>query len=88
MSHWMRRLHKWVGLVLAVQFLLWMSSGVMMSVLDTDKVGGAEFRVKPPPVPAWPRGALDADAVLAASAERVMALDSGWLLDRPQARLQ
>ena len=88
MSHWMRRLHKWVGLVLAVQFLLWMSSGVMMSVLDTDKVGGAEFRVKPPPVPAWPRGALDADAVLAASAERVMALDSGWLLDRPVYRLQ
>jgi Na+-transporting NADH:ubiquinone oxidoreductase subunit F len=88
MSHWMRRLHKWVGLILAIQFLLWMSSGAMMSLLDANKVQGREFRIKPPAPPEWPRGALAADTVLAASVDSVMAITSGWILDRPVYRLQ
>ncbi|WP_082439646.1 MULTISPECIES: 2Fe-2S iron-sulfur cluster-binding protein [unclassified Massilia] len=88
MSPWMRRLHKWVGLILAIQFVLWMSSGVVMSLLDANKVNGREFRVKPPLPPEWPRGVLTADAVLAASSDNVMAIASGWLLGRPVYRLQ
>lgn len=88
MSHWMRRLHKWVGMILAIQFLLWMSSGVVMSLLDANKVQGREFRVKPPAPPAWPRDVLSTDSVLAASRENVMAITSGWLLERPVYRLQ
>lgn len=88
MSHWMRRLHKWVGLIVAIQFLLWMSSGAMMSLLDANKVQGREFRIKPPTPPEWPRSALAADAVLAASVDSVMAITSGWILDRPVYRLQ
>jgi len=88
MSHWMRRLHKWVGLVLAIQFLLWMSSGVVMSLLDANKVRGQEWRIKPAAPGAWPAGVLEADAVLAAARENVMAISSGWLLDRPVYKLQ
>jgi Na(+)-translocating NADH:ubiquinone oxidoreductase F subunit len=84
----MRRLHKWVGVILALQFLLWMSSGVVMSLLDANKVQGREFRIKPPAPPAWPQGVLSTDAVLAASRENVMAITSGWVLDRPVYRLQ
>lgn len=36
----MRQIHKWVGLVLGVQFLLWSVSGAMMALLDHDKVSG------------------------------------------------
>ena len=88
MSPWMRRLHKWVGLLLAIQFVLWMSSGVVMSLLDAKKVQGREYRIKPPAAPEWPRNVLAPDAVLAASAGKVMAITSGWLLDRPVYRLQ
>jgi Na(+)-translocating NADH:ubiquinone oxidoreductase F subunit len=88
MSPWMRRLHKWVGLVLAIQFVLWMSSGVVMSLLDARKVQGREFRVKPKAPGEWPRNVLAADAVLAASPDKVMTVTSGWLLDRPVYRLQ
>lgn len=35
-----RRIHKWVGLILGVQFLLWALSGSMMALLDQEKVGG------------------------------------------------
>jgi len=35
-----RRIHKWVGLVLGLQFLLWALSGSMMALLDMDAVGG------------------------------------------------
>ncbi len=35
-----RRIHKWVGLVLGLQFILWTLSGSMMALLDSDAVGG------------------------------------------------
>jgi len=88
MSHWMRKLHKWIGLIIALQFLLWMGSGVVMSLLDASKVQGREFRVKPAAPPAWPRDALDPSAVLAKSSEGVSSVTSGWLLDRPVYVLQ
>ena len=35
-----RRIHKWIGLVLGLQFLLWALSGSVMALLDMDEVGG------------------------------------------------
>lgn len=35
-----RRIHKWVGLILGLQFVLWTLSGSMMALLDMDAVGG------------------------------------------------
>lgn len=41
---WFRRLHKWIGLAIGIQVALWMISGLMMAVLDHDKVQGLENR--------------------------------------------
>jgi len=35
-----RRIHKWVGLILGIQFILWALSGSMMALLDADAVSG------------------------------------------------
>jgi Na+-transporting NADH:ubiquinone oxidoreductase subunit F len=87
MTPWMRKIHKWFGLVIAIQFVLWMSSGVVMSLLDAEKVRGREFRVKPPAAAKWPVDAMTVDAVLARSSNQVMTISSGWLLQMPVYRL-
>ena len=87
MTAWMRKIHKWVGLVIAIQFVLWMASGVVMSLLDAKKVAGREFRIMPAAAPAWPGTVMPVDAVLAKSRAQVMNISSGWLLDRPVYQL-
>ncbi len=59
-SIWLRRVHKWVGLVIGVQFLIWAISGTAMALLDMEEVaGGAMAEHAPVAVPspgaAWPR---------------------------------
>jgi len=59
-SIWLRRIHKWVGLAIGVQFLIWAMSGAAMALLDMDEVaGGAMAEHAPAAVPsagaAWPR---------------------------------
>lgn len=59
-SIWLRRIHKWVGLVIGLQFLVWAISGTAMALLDMDEVAGgamAEKAVSPLPNTgeAWPR---------------------------------
>lgn len=59
-SIWLRRIHKWVGLVIGLQFLLWALSGTAMALLDMDEVAGGERAEQPmaalPTGPAaWPR---------------------------------
>lgn len=87
MTPFLRKSHKWIGLLIAIQFLLWMSSGVVMSLLDADKVRGREFRVPAPAVQPWPADAMPVDAVVAASARQVMTVSSSWLLQQPVYRL-
>jgi len=56
-----RRVHKWLGLLIGLQFLLWTISGTAMALLDHDQVSGGHKppAAKPPPLPsggaAWPR---------------------------------
>lgn len=38
-----RRIHKWVGLILGLQFCLWALSGAVMALLDKDAVGGHDM---------------------------------------------
>jgi hypothetical protein len=40
LSYWVRRTHKWIGLVIGVQALLWMISGVYMTVVPLDIIHG------------------------------------------------
>lgn len=35
-----RRIHKWVGLILGLQFVFWTVSGAAMALIDQDAVGG------------------------------------------------
>ena len=39
-SFWVRRTHKWIGLVVGVQALLWMISGVYMTVVPLEIIHG------------------------------------------------
>jgi uncharacterized iron-regulated membrane protein len=41
-----RRIHKWIGLILGLQFVIWTISGAVMAVLDMETVAGG-----PPPPP-------------------------------------
>ena len=59
-SIWLRKIHKWIGLVIGLQFLVWAISGAAMALLDMDEVaGGAMAEAAAPPLPAtgtaWPR---------------------------------
>lgn len=55
---WMRRLHKWIGLVLGLQVALWMLSGFMMGWLDHEKVQGMEYRAVNDPVSIGPAAGI------------------------------
>lgn len=46
---WLRRIHKWIGLIVGLQFVLWTISGAMMAVLDMEEVAGGP-RAAPPAV--------------------------------------
>lgn len=88
MTRWMRRIHKWVGLLIGIQFVLWLGSGLIMSLLDPEQVQGNTYRVQEPVTPPWPRDALPASAVLASAAREgggnaIQQISSGWLLGRP-----
>ena len=55
-----RRVHKWIGLILGLQFVIWTISGAVMAVLDMDTVSGGprppavEAKALPQPGNAWP----------------------------------
>ena len=83
----LRKFHKWIGLVIAIQFVLWMASGVVMSLLDADTVRGRQSRAEPPASRIWPADAMPVDAVLAASTRAAKTITSAWLLDTPVYQL-
>ena len=39
-SIWLRKIHKWVGLVIGLQFLVWAISGAAMALISMDEVAG------------------------------------------------
>ena len=88
MTPWIRKLHKWVGLVIALQFVVWMGSGLLMSLLDHETVQGhghqAEHAHAPSP---WPSGLLSPSQVMAKAGRPVQTIEAFWLLERPVYRL-
>lgn len=42
-SIWLRRIHKWIGLVIGAQFLIWAISGTAMALLPMNEVEGGEM---------------------------------------------
>lgn len=82
MTPWMRKLHKWVGLVVGVQLVLWLASGAMMSWLDHDRVEGHAYRAHEMETAPWPADAMAPDRAIPRGA-RPGAITTAWLLDRP-----
>lgn len=46
-THWLRVLHKWIGLIIGLQLILWTLSGTMMAILSMEEVAGGEPREQP-----------------------------------------
>ena len=57
-THWLRLLHRWIGLIIGLQVLLWTVSGTMMAILPMHHVAGGDRReLAPTLLPAtdrWP----------------------------------
>lgn len=87
MTPWMRKIHKWIGLAIGVQLVLWMCSGLVMSLLDADKVRGREFRAPAPARAAWPADAQPVNPLVGAARESAQVVSTGWLVERPIYRL-
>lgn len=73
-----RRIHKWVGLVLGFQFVLWTLSGAVMAVLDSDKVAAHDMPEMAMEGSAWP-----ADIRLPADPGPLTAVVLRRIVDRP-----
>jgi ferredoxin len=43
MMVFLKKVHKWIGLLVGIQLLLWLLSGLMLSLLNPEKVSGAEW---------------------------------------------
>jgi uncharacterized iron-regulated membrane protein len=76
-----RQVHKWIGLVLGLQFVLWTLSGAMMATLDQQSVAGGgvremEARALPAAASGWPR------IRVALAGQPITAMTLGPLLDR------
>ncbi len=47
MMLFLKKLHKWVGLLIGIQMLLWVCSGLVISLLDPAKVSGRQWAQAP-----------------------------------------
>lgn len=89
MTPWLRKLHKWVGLLIALQFVVWMGSGLLMGLLDHDTVQGETYRnTEVVPARAWPANAQSFADVIASASVPVQDIESRWLDGRAVYRLQ
>ena len=50
-----RKIHKWVGLILGLQFVIWTVSGATMALLDMEKVGGHSAAAPVEVTSPWPQ---------------------------------
>ncbi|MGN7726542.1 NADH:ubiquinone reductase (Na(+)-transporting) subunit F [Luteimonas sp. 22616] len=87
MTPWIRKLHKWIGLAVALQFTVWLGSGLTMSLLDKDAVENVHHRAPAGDKRDWPGSAVSPAVVLAAATRPVQVIETHWLGDRPVYRL-
>lgn len=43
MMPWIRKIHKWASVIVGIQFLLWLSSGIYFNLMDHDKAAGHAY---------------------------------------------
>ena len=81
-SIWLRRIHKWVGLAIGLQFVLWAISGAAMALLDMEAVAGGPR--SEPVEAAFPAAAAGWSRIVAQlGTEKVEGLRLLTLLERP-----
>lgn len=83
MTPWMRRIHKWLGLLIGLQFILWLASGLFMGLLDGDALNGSRHRNQAATSRDWPTDVLPIDTVLDGTSTRIIGAHARWLLGRP-----
>ena len=77
-----RRLHKWVGLLIGAQLVLWALSGLYMTAVHIDIIHG-DHLVRPPASRAVPAARLADPVALLRGQPGGNALRLAWLGDRP-----
>lgn len=87
MTRWMRLVHKWLGLLVAAQFVVWMGSGLVMALLDQQTVRGTRQQAEPAGAGAWPAGLRSPGEVIRTHGAPVLSLETGWLAGAPVYRL-
>lgn len=84
----MRKLHKWLGLLLAVQMLIWIFSGAVISLVNMEEARGGVFRAGHEEAPALSgQGDLVAIAQIELPDKPVLSLQLHSLLGQPVYRI-
>jgi len=85
MKRVLKKLHKWVGLLIGVQVLLWLLSGLVISLLDPEKVSGKRWARAGIPGTQAPGAAklLEPSALPAAWLDGALGIDLFSLHGRP-----
>lgn len=80
---WIRKIHKWASVIVGIQFLLWLTSGIYFNLMDLDKAAGrAYLSHSRPDVNIDPQRLLEPSKVLAQFQPSVL-LTSTILLTNP-----
>ena len=87
MTPWLKKIHRWLGLLIGLQLVVWMLSGLMMSLFDSGEVKGKAFRAPAPARVAWPTDTLPVGQLLQQLNLSAGDVSSGWLLDEPIYKL-
>lgn len=85
----MRKLHKWLGLVIGLQLLVWLGSGLIMSLLDQGIAGGFSSRAESgEPKPLGEYGELYSTIALPLAGKNIVQLQLKSLMDAPVYRVK
>ena len=85
----MRKLHKWLGLVIGLQLLVWLGSGLLMSLLDQGIAGGFSSRAESDePKPLGEYGDLYSTSALPLADKKIVQLQLKNLLEAPVYRVK
>lgn len=82
-SIWLRRIHKWIGLAVGLQFALWAISGAAMALLDMEAVAGGPRRASAEAVPLTGQVTGWSRIVEQVRSEKIEGMRLTTLLDRP-----
>lgn len=88
-TRWAVRVHKWLALIIGIQILLWVTGGLVMSVLPIERVRAEHTIAHPVPAPLALEAVLSpAEAARMAGAGPVLGAALDRWLDRPVYRFE